>query len=218
MQDKQDNQLSRQLSMRPQDLHVGMLILALLGILIIWLWQGDNTLAYITGLLALEHPESIGWAVLIVVVCQLFIFIMVRRAGLKLPATREMVMLHTSIRRDSFIHIPGLSLTSAVGEEILFRAALLGIIAAWIGDIAAGLIIGILFAALHIPQYRGNWVVIGYVFIIGLMLNGLFLWYGDLWGPLILHFLNNALNFLWMRLGYIQLDAPAEDAVVPSES
>lgn len=195
-----------------------MLILALLGILIIWLWQGSDTIAYLAGLLSLDHPESIGWAVLIAGICQLFIFIMVRRAGMKLPATREMMMLHRSIRQDSLIHIPGLSFTSAVGEEILFRAALLGIIAAWLGDLAAGLIIGVLFAALHIPQYRGNRVVIGYVFVIGLMLNGLFLWYGDLWGPIVLHFLNNALNFLWMRLGYIQLDAPTDELGAPSES
>lgn len=81
-----------------------------------------------------------------------------------------------------------LALASSVGEEIFFRGAMLP---------AAGLVVSaLIFALLHIgPKFRFlPWTVSS--FVAGLMFGQLFLWSGDLTGPVVAHF---AVNFLNLR-------------------
>ncbi len=83
-----------------------------------------------------------------------------------------------------------LALASSVGEELLFRGALLP----WIGLLPSTAI----FALLHIgPGLRFlPWTVSA--FAMGLAFGGLYLWLGDLGAPIVAHFTINYLN-----LGYI---------------
>jgi membrane protease YdiL (CAAX protease family) len=83
-----------------------------------------------------------------------------------------------------------LAAASSIGEEILFRGALLP----WIGLWPSTLV----FALLHIgPGWRYlSWTASA--FLAGLMFSGLFIWTGDLGAPIAAHFVINYLN-----LGYI---------------
>jgi membrane protease YdiL (CAAX protease family) len=83
-----------------------------------------------------------------------------------------------------------LAVASAVGEEIFFRGALLPVIGLW-GSSA-------IFALLHVgPKARFlPWTLSS--FIAGLMFGQLFLWAGDLSGPVVAHFTVNALNLRYL--------------------
>jgi membrane protease YdiL (CAAX protease family) len=83
-----------------------------------------------------------------------------------------------------------LAAASSIGEEILFRGALLP----WIGVIGSAVI----FALLHIgPGVRYlPWTVSA--FLVGCLFGGMYLVMGDLGGPIAAHFTINYLN-----LGYI---------------
>ncbi len=83
-----------------------------------------------------------------------------------------------------------LAAASALGEEIFFRGALLP---------AIGLLgSSVIFALLHIgPKLRFlPWTFSSLV--AGLMFGQLFLWAGDLTGPVVAHFTVNALNLRYL--------------------
>jgi uncharacterized protein len=102
--------------------------------------------------------------------------------------------LHRDMR-DLLGPLPGLEIVvlavaSAVGEEIFFRGALLPAAGLW-GSSA-------IFALLHIgPKLRFlPWTFSS--FVAGMVFGQLFLWTGDLGGPIIAHFTVNALNLRYL--------------------
>lgn len=98
--------------------------------------------------------------------------------------------LHQEMRHMLFplteVEIVVLAAASSVGEELFFRGALLPV---------AGLVLSsAVFALLHIgPKARHlPWTVSS--FGAGLLFGAIFLWTGDLTGPILAHFLVNFLN------------------------
>jgi membrane protease YdiL (CAAX protease family) len=83
-----------------------------------------------------------------------------------------------------------LAVASAIGEEIFFRGALQPVIGLW-GSSA-------IFALLHIgPKVRFlPWTLSS--FVAGAVFGQLFLWAGDLSGPVVAHFTINALNLRYL--------------------
>jgi uncharacterized protein len=83
-----------------------------------------------------------------------------------------------------------LAMASALGEEIFFRGALLPAI----GLSASSLV----FALLHVgPKLRYlPWTV--YSLVAGLVFGQLYLWSGDLTGPVVAHFTVNFLNLRFL--------------------
>jgi membrane protease YdiL (CAAX protease family) len=98
--------------------------------------------------------------------------------------------LHRELRHLLFplsdVEIVVLAGASSVGEEMFFRGALLPSIGVF-GSSA-------IFALLHIgPKARFlPWTASS--FAVGLLFGGMFLWTGDLTGPIIAHFTVNFLN------------------------
>ena len=81
-----------------------------------------------------------------------------------------------------------LAVASSVGEELFFRGALMPVIGVWASSAV--------FALLHIgPRARYLPWTIG-SFVAGLLFSELYLWSGDLTGPVVAHF---AVNFLNLR-------------------
>jgi membrane protease YdiL (CAAX protease family) len=79
-----------------------------------------------------------------------------------------------------------LAIASSVGEEMFFRGALMPSIGVWASS-------GV-FALLHIgPKARYLPWTVG-SFVAGLLFSELFLWSGDLTGPVLAHFTVNFLN------------------------
>ena len=86
----------------------------------------------------------------------------------------------------------------AIGEEMIFRGALMPILIKWTGKKHAGVwISAALFSAMHFQFY-------GFLprMMLGALLGYLFLWSKSLWTPIIAHFTNNALAvFLLYMIG-----------------
>ncbi len=85
-----------------------------------------------------------------------------------------------------------LAVASAVGEEIFFRGALLPAVGLWLSSV--------IFALLHVgPKVRFlPWTFSSLV--AGVVFGQLFLWAGDLSGPVVAHFTVNALNLRYLSL------------------
>lgn len=91
-----------------------------------------------------------------------------------------------------------LALASAIGEECLFRGALLPQLVSLLPG-GAGVLLGILgsasvFALLHIGPGRHFLPWTASAFLVGMLLAGLYLLSGDLLGPIALHATVNLLN------------------------
>ena len=81
------------------------------------------------------------------------------------------------------------ALLPAIGEEMIFRGALMPILIKWTGKKHSGVwISAALFSAMHMQFY-------GFLprLLLGALLGYLFLWSRSLWAPIIAHFTNNAL-------------------------
>jgi membrane protease YdiL (CAAX protease family) len=112
--------------------------------------------------------------------------------------------LHTSFRdllgpltnREILI----LALASSVGEELLFRGALLPWLGVWVQ--------ALVFAALHIGPGRRFLPWTASAFVLGVAFGWLAQWTGNLGGPIAAHF---AINFL--NLKYIVGVRPARTAL-----
>lgn len=82
------------------------------------------------------------------------------------------------------------ALASSVGEEMLFRGALVP----WIGVVASSL----LFGALHQLRGRSRLSWAGFAMVVGLLFGALFRATGSLLGPIVAHALINAANLRFL--------------------
>lgn len=95
--------------------------------------------------------------------------------------------LNTSKPIDLFINLFMIGILPAIGEELLFRSALIGILRKMFRNIHWPVIISALvFSAFHLQFY-------GFFprFVLGLMLGYLFVYSGSVWVPALAHLLNN---------------------------
>lgn len=83
-----------------------------------------------------------------------------------------------------------LAATSAVGEELLFRGAMLDAWGLWISSLV--------FALLHIPPRAVLWPWTASSLVIGVGLGALTLWTGNLGAAVAAHFIINLLNLLYI--------------------
>ena len=86
----------------------------------------------------------------------------------------------------------------ALGEELLFRGLVQRLLAEWTKNVHYGVILAaLLFSAMHMQFY-------GFLprFALGLVLGYLFVISGNLWLPIIAHFVNNASSVLIYYLHY----------------
>lgn len=115
------------------------------------------------------------------------------------------VFLETDSIAGLFVNLIMIALLAAIGEELLFRGAILKLlfgatknmhVAVWIS--------AIVFSAFHMQFY-------GFVprMILGLLFGYIFVWSGSLWIPILLHFVFNGISviaaFLFQR-GIIEVD------------
>lgn len=98
-----------------------------------------------------------------------------------------------------------IALIPALGEEMVFRGALIPILKKWTKSVHWGVwISAILFSAMHLQFY-------GFLprMLLGAALGYLFVWSGSLWVPVLAHFANNALALIlifFMTRGDITAD------------
>lgn len=163
------------------------------GALLAASWRGISPWVYPQPVLAFDSPVSqhvysalLGMAVagLVVVGTRL----LVGRVGF---ATRFHGELRPLTYRMSNTAIALLAVSSALGEELLFR----GLLLPWIGLIPQALI----FGSLHQIRGPSRWVWITSATIMGITLGAMHACTGSLVGPLLAHALINGLNLLHLR-------------------
>ncbi len=82
-----------------------------------------------------------------------------------------------------------IAILPALGEELFFRGVLQRIFKEWFKNIhVAVFVTAFIFSAIHIQFY-------GFIprFLLGIYLGYIFYWSGNLWIPILIHFLNNGL-------------------------
>jgi uncharacterized protein len=103
--------------------------------------------------------------------------------------------LHLELRpfaRDvSPVGIVMLALTSALGEELLFRGLLQPYLGLWLQ--------ALLFGVLHQMAGPSRWVWATWATLVGLLFGGIFALTGSLAGPIAAHALVNGLNLSYLK-------------------
>ncbi|MEZ0539251.1 CPBP family intramembrane glutamic endopeptidase [Fibrella arboris] len=105
-----------------------------------------------------------------------------------------------------------IAIIPALGEEVLFRGILQRKFIAWTGSIHAGIwLAAALFSAIHFQFY-------GFLprMLLGAMFGYLYVWSGNLWVPMLAHFINNGFTVLMIFLHQRQLttiDVDSTEAV-----
>lgn len=87
-----------------------------------------------------------------------------------------------------------LVLIPAIGEELLFRGVLQRVLQSWIGRHIGIVVAAIIFSAVH-AEFSGFLARI----VLGIFLGYVFLWTNNLWYPIIIHLVNNALVVIVAR-------------------
>ena len=167
----------------------------LLGVAALWAaaWRGISPFEHPHPLLLMES----GWAQL-----TYSGLVGVAVAGLIVMANRALVgrvafitRLHADLRplayRMSGAAMMMLALSSAFGEELLFR----GLLQPWIGLTGQAL----LFGSLHQVGGPSRWVWMTWATLMGLILGLMYLCTGSLVGPLFAHALINGINLAHLR-------------------
>jgi uncharacterized protein len=89
-----------------------------------------------------------------------------------------------------------IGLVAAVGEEVLFRGLIQRKFIAWTGNIHVGIwLAAALFSAIHF-QFLGFLPRM----LLGALFGYLFVWAGNLWVPILAHFVNNGFTVLMLYL------------------
>ncbi len=89
-----------------------------------------------------------------------------------------------------------IALIPAIGEELLFRGIVQNIFSRWLkNNHAAVWLSAILFSAMHMQFY-------GFIprLMLGVMLGYLLVWSGNIWWPILAHFVNNAAAVIFTYL------------------
>jgi membrane protease YdiL (CAAX protease family) len=182
------------------------LIMVGLGALAIWLVRRSATGAYFAQLFAWPQSAWFGVAGLAVgTALALAMSAVLDELKVKLPATLRMLL---QILRPRAAYM--LLASAGLYEEFAFRGALQGLLVPALGAPWAALVAIALFTVAHVPQYRGNRVLIGEVLALALVTS---VWYGltgNLAGPIAVH---AAFNFVLARRQHRSLFAtPVPDS------
>ena len=105
---------------------------------------------------------------------------------------------------DFLINLLMIAIIPAIGEEMLFRGGLQKLLQEWTNKPHLAILLSsIIFSAIHVQFY-------GFVprMVIGMVLGYLFYWSGNLWYPIIGHFINNGVQVVAVYLG--KMDASSE--------
>jgi membrane protease YdiL (CAAX protease family) len=104
-------------------------------------------------------------------------------------------LLHVSSVSALLFNILLIAVVPALGEELFFRSALQGIIQKWKGSTVAIWLAAIIFSAIHF-QFFGFFPRL----LLGAFFGYLLVWSGNLWIPILAHFINNAFAVVFYYL------------------
>jgi hypothetical protein len=117
-------------------------------------------------------------------------------------------LLSVSTLQGLLFNIFLIALLPALGEEFIFRGAMQRILQNWKGAVFAIWITAFIFSAIHMQFY-------GFVprLLLGAFFGYLMLWSGNLWLPVLAHFINNAIAVVYYYCRFNGYQFPDIDAV-----
>lgn len=174
----------------------GFMVLA--GLLLTVIFRWGEVLPFLAGLF---HPEFVIRDVLIGlgsgVLMAGIVTLLMKITNIDLPDNDLTQLLKRIIRaRGGIVTI---ALGAGVAEEFLFRGVLMGLVVDEWNTALVLILNALVFAALHVPQYKGKILMHVVVFIMGIWLGALFLLSHTLWAPIAAHALYNAILGWKMR-------------------
>lgn len=177
-------------------------VIALLGISI---WQGRETLEFLEDIFRFEGIDvDVLIGLLIGIAAVIFVVLLVKITKTKLPRNK-----YTQLLKDLMLRPYGplvVGVLPGIFEEMLFRGFLLPLAMSLIGTTWGIIIVSLIFCALHVPQYRNNWVVNFHVLLLAIALSYSFVWTGALWAPMLAHTVYNYLVSVLTLRGIINLE------------
>lgn len=90
--------------------------------------------------------------------------------------------------------LAAIALAAALGEELLFRGAVLPTLVPHVGLAGAVLLSALIFGMLHVPRIRALWSWTLTAFVMGLVFGGLYAFTGEVLAPVVAHALINYEN------------------------
>jgi uncharacterized protein len=174
---------------------VGMLPAAIVTAITAWHMaklKGGNPRA----VLNLRWPQlgPLGWALVIggFFLCVMVLFAaamgLLRLAGIEQPpgGLVEEAMAGLAKSPSAYLMVlPSVILGAPLAEELIFRGQIFTALSQTrIGFIGATLLTSVAWSLLH---YSGNWVLVGLIFLMGLVLGWLLYRFGSLWVTMICH-------------------------------
>ncbi|QDI90985.1 CPBP family intramembrane metalloprotease [Salicibibacter halophilus] len=174
----------------------GFMVLA--GLLLTVIFRWGEVLPFLAGLF---QPEFVMRDVLIGlgsgVLMAGIVTLLMKITNIDLPDNDLTQLLKKIIRaRGGIVTI---ALGAGVAEEFLFRGVLMGLVVDEWNTALVLILNALVFAALHVPQYKGKILMHVVVFIMGIWLGALFLLSYTLWAPIAAHALYNAILGWQMR-------------------
>lgn len=97
-----------------------------------------------------------------------------------------------------------ISVGSGIAEELLFRAAIFGLLNYYFGTLYAVLLVSIIFMVLHIPQYKEVPSLNFIMFIVSIIFTVSYVLSQSLWTPIIAHVLYNYVISIWLKSGFLK--------------
>lgn len=91
-----------------------------------------------------------------------------------------------------FSNLMMVGVLAALGEELLFRVALIRILSSWLGKRKAAIHVAIFISAFFFAALHLQFFTFLPRFVLGLLLGYLFVWSGSIWLPFTVHLANNS--------------------------
>jgi membrane protease YdiL (CAAX protease family) len=184
---------------------LGTIVYFILGIVIIYLWKQSQFYSYLIEIFSFhQFKRDLFYGIVLAVILQVYVFFLIKIKKAYFPNTVDsnlLVTLCKQSKKNSLI----IAVAPGICEEILFRAALLGVLISLLGELIGGIVVTILFTAFHYRQYKGQPYLILFIMLLSIFTNYLFIILGTIWGPIVVHILSNLASTLWIRDGKIYI-------------
>lgn len=172
----------------------------LIALILLYFWKKESMFSYVSGQFSTRNiVNDILIGLFFVAIAYILIYIIMQFGKLYYPNTsgvRDLVQLLQNSRSDVVI----VSILPALSEEIFFRGVLLGLLLSFTNEVVAILVTSILFVLAHLgDQYNGQYYLLAYIFIIGIMTSLSYVLQGTLWPAVIIHSLSNFLSAILTR-------------------
>lgn len=123
----------------------------------------------------------------------------------------DLIRILRSSRATVYLVVFMATFTAPIVEEVVYRGLLYSAIQRTAGVPIAFLVVTLLFALVHVPQYYPSYSTIFLLTLLSVLLTGLRVWSKNLWPCIVLHMIFNGLQSLVILIETDPANAPPVD-------